>query len=195
MIKSRNNSPIRCAIIGYGYMGEIRRRVIESNPDLELTSICDQDIEKIPKVDNILATSKAQDIVSSIAEAVFVCTPNHLIPNLTVECLDNGKHVFCEKPPGRTVADIDMMRQAEKRNPGAKLMFGFNHRYHPGVMRAKAIIDTGRFGDILTIRGLYGKSGGKNFTKSWRNNPKVSGGGILLDQGIHMLDLFHFSLG
>ena len=87
------------------------------------------------------------------------------------------------------------MQEAERKNPGTKLMFGFNHRYHPGVMRAKSIVDSGRLGKIISMRGLYGKSGGKNFAHSWRNDFTISGGGILLDQGIHMLDLFNFFLG
>ena len=71
-------------------------------------------------------------------------------------------------------------------------MFGFNHRWHPGILKAKAMVDSGRFGRILNMRGLYGKSGGVQFRHSWRNNKEISGGGILLDQGIHMLDLFRF---
>jgi predicted dehydrogenase len=84
---------------------------------------------------------------------------------------------------------------AEKENPDTKLMFGFNHRHHPGVLKAKSIVDSGRMGKVIALRGLYGKSGGKNFSKSWRNDLETSGGGILLDQGIHMLDLFNFFLG
>ena len=84
------------------------------------------------------------------------------------------------------------IKEQEKASPGCKLMFGFNHRYHPGIQRAKAMIDAGRLGEILWIRGIYGKSGGNSFPTSWRNKREVSGGGILLDQGIHMLDLFNF---
>ena len=74
-------------------------------------------------------------------------------------------------------------------------MFGFNHRFHPGVMKAKANVDSGSMGKVIALRGLYGKSGGKNFSESWRNDIQLSGGGILLDQGIHMLDLFNLFLG
>jgi predicted dehydrogenase len=87
------------------------------------------------------------------------------------------------------------MQAAERDNPGTKLMFGFNHRYHPGVLRAKSIVDSRRLGKVVALRGLYGKSGGKNFANSWRNDFSISGGGILLDQGIHMLDLFNYFLG
>jgi predicted dehydrogenase len=186
---------LKCGIIGYGYMGEIRRRIIEGHPDLSLGWICDPDIDKIPSQPGIQITKEANQVIDSDVDLVFICTPNDLIPDLTIKCLDLKKHVFCEKPPGRTVNDVRRMQEAEKRNPSGKLMFGFNHRYHPGIMKAKAIVDSGRLGKILTLRGLYGKSGGKSFPDSWRNDVSISGGGILLDQGIHMLDLFNFFLG
>ena len=186
---------LKCGIIGYGYMGEIRRRIIEGHPDMSLGWICDPDIDKIPSQPDIQITTEANQVIESAVDAIFICTPNNLIPQLAVAGMDRQKHVFCEKPPGRSVEDIVWMREAEQRNPNTRLMFGFNHRYHPGIMRAKAIIETGRFGEILTLRGLYGKSGGRDFPTSWRNDQQISGGGILLDQGIHMLDLFHFFLG
>jgi len=186
---------LKCGIIGYGYMGEIRRRIIEGHPDLSLDWICDPDIDKIPSQPGIQITTEVDQVIESPVDAIFICTPNNLIPQLAVAAMDRQKHVFCEKPPGRSVQDIVWMREAEQRNPNTRLMFGFNHRYHPGIMRAKTIIETGRFGEILTLRGLYGKSGGRDFPTSWRNDQKISGGGILLDQGIHMLDLFHFFLG
>ncbi|NBT49845.1 MAG: gfo/Idh/MocA family oxidoreductase, partial [Actinobacteria bacterium] len=93
------------------------------------------------------------------------------------------------------MADVEKMRQAEARYPRQKLMFGFNHRHHPAVQEAKAICEAGELGRILWLRGLYGKSGGTGFENSWRNDPEISGGGILIDQGIHMLDLCRYFLG
>ncbi len=184
---------LKCAIVGYGYMGEIRRAVIERHPDLQLVAICDTD----PAVrSNLAGPPVVHDLPGVFAarpDIVFVCTPNCFSPGICVQALSRGTHVFCEKPPGRNVADIQNIRKAEKG--GAKLMFGFNHRWHPGVMKAKAIIDSGRFGRIINMRGIYGKSGGKKFKHSWRNDPSISGGGILLDQGVHMLDLFRFFAG
>lgn len=176
-------------------MGEIRRRMVVQHPNLEIKMICDSDIQKIVTDNMVKIIQDPIKVIESDVQAVFVCTPNHLIPDLTVQCLNRGKHVFCEKPPGRTLGDIRRMRNAEQENKGTKLMFGFNHRYHPGVMRAKAIVDSGQLGKVVALRGLYGKSGGKNFAHSWRNDFSVSGGGILLDQGIHMLDLFNHFLG
>ena len=128
-------------------------------------------------------------------DIIFISLPNKYASDAVSLSLNKGLNVFCEKPPGRTLKDIERMRDCEAANPGTKLMFGFNHRFHPGVMRAKSIIDSGRMGIIVALRGLYGKSGGKNYAQSWRNDFSVSGGGILLDQGIHMLDLFNFFLG
>lgn len=194
-MNSKNENGIKCGIIGYGYMGEIRRRVLESHNSVNLKMICDPDLKKLPNEKDFEVVCNPRDIIESDIDAIFVCTPNHLIPGLTIECLERGKHVFTEKPPGRTLNDIVHMQTAEKKNPGSKLMFGFNHRYHPGVLRAKSIVDSGRLGKVIALRGLYGKSGGKNFAKSWRNDINISGGGILLDQGIHMLDLFNYFLG
>jgi predicted dehydrogenase len=109
--------------------------------------------------------------------------------------LNHNKHVFCEKPPGRNIDDIQSIIKAEQNNKGLKLKFGFNHRYHGAIIEAKAIIESGRLGKILWMRGIYGKSGGPNFEKTWRNQREIAGGGILLDQGIHMVDLFRMFCG
>ena len=185
----------KCAIIGYGYMGKIRHRVIDQLECAEITMICEADSSKIKGAQNFEVVTNTNEVIESDVSVVFICTPNHLIPELTVQCLGRGKHVFAEKPPGRTLNDIESMIFAEKQNPRTKLMFGFNHRFHPGMMKAKALVDSCRMGKIIALRGLYGKSGGKNFSTSWRNDINVSGGGILLDQGIHMLDLFNHFLG
>ncbi len=187
--------PLKCGIIGYGYMGVIRHRILGQHPDTELLMVCETNPHKLTEDYEFAVVKDSIEVIESDVDAVFVCTPNHLIPDLAIKCLERGKNVFCEKPPGRTLNDLMRIMNAEKNNPRAKLMFGFNHRFHPGVMKAKAIVDSGRMGKIILLRGLYGKSGGKNFSKSWRNELQISGGGILLDQGIHMLDLFNFFLG
>ena len=186
---------IRVAIIGYGYMGEIRRRVVEEHPELKLTMVCESNPKKLTGTYSFSVVRDPREVISSDVDLVFVCTPNNLIPGLTIECLKRGKHVFCEKPPGRCLQDIVDIREQEKKSPASKLMFGFNHRYHPGILRAKSLVASRRLGDVLWVRGLYGKSGGKSFRDSWRNSQEVSGGGILLDQGIHMLDLFRLFCG
>ena len=188
-------SDLRCAIIGYGYMGKIRHNVINSNPHLNLSMICEFDTQNVENDNSVQVVNDVEQIFKSSVDVVFICTPNNLIPGYAIESLSKGKHVFCEKPPGRSIEDIISIQEVEKLHPNKILMFGFNHRYHPGVLRAKSIVDSGRLGKIIALRGLYGKSGGENFPRSWRNDFSVSGGGILLDQGIHMLDLFNYFLG
>ena len=186
------NRPLKCGIVGYGYMGEIRRAVIERHPEtMQLIGICDTNEAIRGKIGGVRTFGRLEDLLALKIDILFVCTPNCFSPEICIEAMDQGIHVFCEKPPGRDVTDIQNIIAHEKR--GVKLMFGFNHRFHPGIVKAKVIVESGRFGRILNLRGLYGKSGGISFKKSWRNNREISGGGILLDQGIHMLDLFsHF---
>ena len=187
------NKTLKAAIIGYGYMGEIRRSVIERNQRLELIGICDTHSVTRKNISDCRAYSSCVSLLEEDVDVVFVCTPNSFSPEICAESLKRGKHVFCEKPPGRNVEDIKNIMKYE--NNVVKLMFGFNHRFHPGIVRAKVIVDSGRLGKIISLRGVYGKSGGMRFPESWRTDPKIAGGGILLDQGIHMLDLFHYFCG
>lgn len=174
-------------------MGKIRKAVIQEHPELELFGVSDTNPAVLADLNPACKSFiNYKELVDSGADIIFVCTPNYYSPEVTIYSLNHGKHVFCEKPPGRTVSDIRNIMRAEQANPGVKLMFGFNHRFHPGIKEAKVLVDSGKFGKILSLKGVYGKSGGLNYTKSWRNNREIAGGGILLDQGIHMLDLFRF---
>jgi len=189
---------MKAVIIGYGYMGEIRKRVVDFMPDLKLGGICDPSVTQEQTGADCPHYLDYREAISNAApDLVFVCTPNRYSPDICIHALEQGSHVFCEKPPGRDVADIQKVIAAEKAHPGLKVMFGFNHRHHPAILEAKSIVDAGRMGRIMWMRGVYGKSGGqgREFEQSWRNDPGISGGGILLDQGIHMLDLFRFFCG
>ena len=183
----------KCGIAGYGYMGEIRRTVIERHPQLELIGICDNNPATLSKIQGCPTFDSFEKLLQEDVDIIFVCTPNCFSPDICIKSMQAGKHVFCEKPPGRNLEDITNI--INHQNGSVKLMFGFNHRFHPGIIKAKVLVDSGRFGKVVNLRGLYGKSGGMNFKKSWRNNKEISGGGILLDQGIHMLDLFRYFCG
>ena len=187
------NEPLKIGIIGLGKMGGIRAATVRQHDDTVLISGTDPNPPKKGFNDmKILPDYRA--VIESGVDAVFVCTPNRFIPEVVIAALDAGKHVFCEKPPGRNMADIERIMAAEKRNPGLVLKVGFNHRYHYGIMEAKKIVDSGKYGKILWMRGVYGKAEGSGKPDEWRNSPALAGGGILFDQGIHMLDLFrHFN--
>lgn len=188
-----SNGGIRVGIIGYGKMGIIRQEVIASRPDMQLIGVSDvRAPQSLPPGCRYFADSGA--LIDAV-DAVFVCTPNKFAPEVAIRSLEKGKHVFCEKPPGRTVDDVKAMIAAEKAHPKTRLKFGFNHRYHGAITEALALATSKRFGKILWLRGIYGKSGGPGFTEGWRSSRDVAGGGILLDQGIHMIDLFRLFCG
>ena len=186
------SEPLRMGIVGLGKQGGIRARTVRDHDDTVLVSGADPH-PPAKSFDDLVILPDYSAVIDSGVDAVFVCTPNRYSPDVVCAALDAGKHVFCEKPPGRTVADIERIRAAEERNPGRVLKFGFNHRYHFGIMEAKKIIDSGAYGRILWVRGVYGKAAYAAYPTEWRSDPALAGGGILLDQGIHMLDLFrHF---
>jgi len=187
---------VRVGIVGLGRMGIIRARELTRHPGAEV--VCGGDPEPAAFVESFPRIRVVEDyaqVIASDIDAVFVATPNRFTPDVVVAALDAGKHVFCEKPPGRSLQDIERIIDAGRRNPGLKLKFGFNHRYHAGIQEAKRIVDGGRLGRILWMRGIYGKCGGVGFEQSWRSSKELCGAGILLDQGIHMLDLFRFFCG
>lgn len=189
------NAPIRTAVIGMGSLGRRRASMLAAHPDFTLSALCDPQPPAAPET---FAVPHYADWRTLLAQepldAVFVCATNDVLTEITCAALERGLHVFCEKPPGRTLAEIETMAQAE-HSAGRVLKFGFNHRYHPSVEQAYALIRSGEYGDLLWMRGVYGKSGGPNYEKGWRNDPVRSGGGILIDQGIHMLDLMRWFAG
>jgi len=183
------------ALIGFGKMGKIRYNTLKEIEGCKVSWICDvAALADIPA--GIKYTSNAEDIFSDKqVNAVIISTSNDMLKNYVIKALDSGKHVFCEKPPGRNLTELNEMIEAKKRNPGVKLMFGFNHRHHESMVYAKELIDSGEYGRILWMRGRYGKSVDENFFSNWRSKKDLAGGGIFLDQGIHMLDLFLMMCG
>jgi len=189
---------MKAVVIGYGYMGKIRCRNVEELESLVLAGICDPHLSAEQIDANCPHFKDYREAIECVRpDIVFVCTPNLYTPQICTYALEQGCHVFCEKPPGRGLADIRRIIEAERAHPELKVMFGFNHRHHPAILEAKSIVDGQRMGRIMWLHGVYGKSGGQGraFEESWRNDPAISGGGILLDQGIHMLDLFRFFCG
>lgn len=185
---------IRIAIIGAGKMGKIRYHAMLRHGGYTIVSICDASVENLGSYTQKTYTDWKECIDASDIDAVCVCTFNAFIPDIVCYALEKGLHVFSEKPPGRNLSDTLQMKEVyEKGN--TVLKFGFNHRYHNSVIEAKALIDSGMIGEVVCARGVYGKAGSLNFGQEWRNNTSLSGGGILLDQGIHMLDLLCYFIG
>jgi len=194
MASTEVDTSIRVGIIGMGKMGAIRAREVQASSDLKLCAVADIRSEALEPYD-IVGFTEPSRLVDEDLDAVFVCAYNHSAPDIVINSLDRGFHVFCEKPPGRSVSDVERIMEAAERNSNCKIKFGFNHRYHYSVMEAKRMIESGSFGKLLWLRGVYGKAGGVEFENDWRSDRTKAGGGILLDQGIHMLDLFRYFAG
>lgn len=168
-------------------MGRIRHKAMIDHGGFDVVVACDTAVDPDAGVPMVTDPGTIYDHAPDV---VVVATPNLIIPDLVCTALDRGLHVFSEKPPGRNVQDVLRMRAAEAAAGDRILKFGFNHRVHDAIEQAKQLIDAGTLGELYFMRGVYGKAGGANYATNWRSDPALSGGGILIDQGIHMLDLF-----
>lgn len=181
---------LKIGIAGYGKIGRIRARELAKVQGVEVVAI--YDIAKPEDISQGIAFCDSfEKLLEQDLDAVFICTYNNVLADYTCQALKSGKHVFCEKPPARTSEELkEVIATEEKSN--RILKYGFNHRYHYSVMEAKKIVDSGAMGKLIWLRGIYGKAGSIDYDKNWRNYKEYSGGGILIDQGIHMLDLMRY---
>ena len=127
-------------------------------------------------------------------ETVVVATVNKTLLPVTIDALKNGKHVLCEKPLGRNAQEAGQMVQAASAAQRV-LKVGFNHRHHPGIYQAHELAQAGKIGPLISIRAAYGHGGRPGYDQEWRGNPDLAGGGELLDQGVHIVDLCRWFLG
>lgn len=186
---------LQVGIAGFGSVGQKRKKFIELNPHLNLVALCDKIFNNESKGE-LNYFKHYEDLLKCDIDILFICLTNDIQPEVTIKALKLGLHVFCEKPPGRYVQDIKDVIKIEKIKPNIKLMYGFNHRYHDSVIDAHKLIKSKKLGKILNIKGVYGKSNLITFNQPvWRTKRDIAGGGVLLDQGIHMLDLIRFFAG
>ena len=187
---------LKVGIAGYGIVGQRRHFFLKEHPQIEVIGICDQ-IFKEDYLQNgeISYYRNIEELLKLNLNILFVCLTNNVAAKVTITALNKGFHVFCEKPPGMDVGDIEDVIRAEKMNSELKLKYGFNHRYHESIKKALKIIQSGELGKIINLRGVYGKSKVIPFSGGWRSKRELAGGGILLDQGIHMLDLMRLICG
>ena len=183
----------RVGVVGYGAVGRRRRAAIDQHPELVTVSLCDP--AHAPFVDGLPCAAELPALLAHELDALFVCTPPDVAPAATMAGLAAGLHVFCEKPPGRCAADVVAVRAVEAGHPGRALMYGFNHRLHGSVQRAHALVASGALGRVVSARGVYGRSFVADPSDGWRGDPARAGGGILLDQGIHLADLLLWFAG
>lgn len=192
----KNKNFLKVGIAGYGVVGKRRRQYIDQHSRLKTVAVCDQNFQKEGIMhDGARCMPTYRQLLEEPLDVLFVSLPNYMASEVTIAGLKKGMHVFCEKPPGRNVSDIEDVIEVERQHSECVLKYGFNHRYHDSVREALRIVKSGELGQILNVRGIYGKSKIIPFSGGWRAERKYAGGGILLDQGIHMVDLIRLFCG
>ncbi len=189
-------SPLRVGIVGYGLIGRRRAEIVASDERVLLAGIADPSPVARAAAEQRFGVPAGADTdeLLSRAEIVIVATPNALAVPVVVAALQRGCHVLVEKPPGASAADCRAMARAA-RQARRILKIGFNHRYHPAIARLIAGVRAGDIGEVINVRARYGHGGRQGYESEWRGNAALSGGGELLDQGVHLLDLLHAVLG
>lgn len=189
---------MRVGVVGCGLIGRRRAAVVCESPGEDLIIVADVDrtrAEEVARENGCLATTDWREVVArDDVDVVIVSTTNDWLAPISIAATRNGKHVLCEKPLGRNPEESWEIMAAARANK-VKLKTGFNHRHHAAIWRARGLLDQGAIGEIYFIRCRYGHGGRPGYDKEWRANPEISGGGELLDQGIHALDLFRWFLG
>jgi predicted dehydrogenase len=130
----------------------------------------------------------------SAVEAVVVSVLNSSLAPIARKAIVAGKHTLIEKPAGVSVAQIDELIELSREH-GVQVRVGYNHRFHLGLLKARELIDAGAIGPLMFLRGRYGHGGRLGYDREWRADPRLSGGGELIDQGVHLIDLAHWFLG
>jgi len=180
----------KVGIIGYGNIGKLRYKHLKRHSDFfKVVAISDLIMpDNLPP--NVKFYTDYAQLINDV-DVVFIATPHKFTARIVIDALKAGKHVFSEKPPGINLAETKVIIEEEKKHPSLKLKFGFNHRYHKSIIDAYKIVKQKQLGDVLWLRGVFGKSG----LTGWRGDKGIAGGGILLGQGIHMLDIFNLFCG
>jgi predicted dehydrogenase len=182
---------LRVGIAGFGVVGKRRSECVGRQSRLRVVAVCDRTFEGEGTLsEGIRYYRDYRRLLTEELEVLFVCLTNDIAAEVTIAGLEAGLHVFCEKPPGRSLEEIARVIACERRHPVSKLMYGFNHRYHESVQDALRILSSGELGRVINMRGMYGKAQLITFNQpDWRTKREIAGGGVLLDQGIHMVDL------
>ena len=187
---------LRVAMIGCGLIGQKR---FNNLPPGSVTVACDLNLDRARKLaaqsPGCVATDSIEQAVASPnVDAVMIATLNSTLAPIAIQAVQAGKHVLVEKPAGITVAELEKL-QALAAKHGVLVRTGYNHRYHPACLKALEIFRGGALGPMMFVRGRYGQGGRVGYEKEWRADPKLSGGGELIDQGVHLIDLAGIFLG
>jgi predicted dehydrogenase len=191
-----SDEPLKVAIVGCGLIGRKRARAM---PGGQLVACADAILARASELSAIVPGARAFDdwhkmLTQAPCDVVVVATPNNLLAEITAAAVERGCHVLVEKPGARFAGEIEPI-DALARARGIRVRIGFNHRYHRALRKAQELLRSGALGELMFLRARYGHGGRIGYNREWRANPKLSGGGELIDQGAHLVDLARWFLG
>ena len=187
--------PLRVAIVGCGLIG--RKRAAALGPDrLVGCHDVDPDAAKTLAAEHpgAVAFPTLDALLAERPDVVVVATIHRDLAGLAGRALAAGAHVLVEKPAGMGAGQVEDLEKAAAQHRRL-VKVGFNHRFHPAIRRAAEEALSGRYGEVMFVRGRYGHGGRIGYESEWRADPARSGGGEIIDQGMHLLDLCHWLLG
>jgi predicted dehydrogenase len=187
---------MKFGIIGCGLIGQKRAlAALACGASVSIVSDLDASrAEALAKRTGATATVHWKDALSADVEAIVVAVTHDLLAEMTFAAIESGKHVIVEKPAGRSASELAPVVAAARLHKRV-VKVGYNHRFHPALIKARELFDSGEIGPIMYIRGRYGHGGRIGYDNEWRCKPSLSGGGELIDQGSHLIDLSRWFLG
>ncbi len=189
---------LNVGLIGCGLIGQKRAKALSKCKIGKLIACADINSNRVKILSNNTG-AKIYDNWSKIVsskeiDVVIVATTHDSLAEITKSAVKHKKHVLVEKPAARNASELNSVISIVKEN-STKVHVGFNHRYHRSLIKAREIVDSGELGELMFVRARYGHGGRVGYENEWRANPKLSGGGELIDQGIHLIDLSRWFLG
>lgn len=191
-------STFQVAIVGAGNIGRLRGEIINRSSRSRVQLVADVDAERARALAQFTGAQATTDCESAVQDPgidlVVVSTPTKFHAEASRRALSAGKHVLCEKPLARSVREASSMISAAQTG-NSLLKTGFNYRHMAHIRKAKELISAGALGPLYFLRCHYGHGGRPGYEKDWCTSRELSGGGVLLEQGIHIIDLVRYLLG
>jgi len=184
------------AIVGCGYIGQRRSKNLAG---AKLTVCADVNLDRAKALAATVPGCEATAdwrvaVARKDVDIVVVATLHDALAEITAGAIAQGKHVLVEKPAARHPGELKPLPELA-RQTGSLVHVGFNHRYHRAFRKARQVVDSGVLGPLMFIRARYGHGGRVGYDREWRARPELSGGGELIDQGVHLIDLSRWFLG
>jgi len=187
---------LKVGLVGCGLIGKKRAAVLQPSELVVCSDLKKEAAQSLAAMypGTQVVDDWAQVVTHPDIDTVIVSTANNALSEIANAAVNAGKHVLLEKPAGASMKEVEELDAAARKNK-CLVRVGFNHRFHPALLKAREILDSGELGELMFLRGRYGHGGRVGYDREWRADPKLSGGGELLDQGVHLIDLSRWILG